>query len=218
MQYVDIDEITATALSVIADASETDRLYFRQWVYLGLKDIGPTTSDVKTAKIKQKDGFIKKPTNATSIIDIALYDLACRELRYKFQGKGRRIHERRSKNWSNDSFEPLDLSEEGSFFVVGTRGQELVDYAEMTYFSLPLDTSGLPKIPAHYILALVQFIRYMYSQRVNDGRLSVNNEYSRWLQLRVEARGRNKMPTELEAKQIGKEWVTMINKFRINTF
>lgn len=212
--YIPLNEVTAEAMSILKSADSTDRLLARQWAYRALQKIGPFRGAVTNCKIDAKALSIKKPDDFQHpAIDLALYDHKGHEIPFIFKGRGKRVHDK------DNSLRPnmVHVSEDEYFFHLSSDA-DLVSYAKLRYFSIPKDSEGQLLIPEDYVLAIVFFIRYMYSMRQNDNQSEIEANQVRWFRERREARGRAKMPSMLEAEHIAKSWMSVINTFNYDNF
>src|SRR6185295_5537488 len=131
--FVPVNQVIATAMSVLEGADTIDRAYFKEWVYLGLLEIGPNLVWYDEA-ILYPDGFtLKKPEGFKEAIDLALYDVNHAEIRYAYRGLGTRAHA--SDNGLINSAQyfpslgaPVDLSEDTYYFQLGSNSTQ-VSYA-----------------------------------------------------------------------------------------
>jgi hypothetical protein len=215
-KFVPLNQVTAEAASIIKGSTEKDRLLFKQWVYRGLREIGPGKQNIDVCTLYPVDLSFKKPEDCASIIDVALFSSTGEELKYTYRFGKSRIH--RSRNsYINDGVYSLsvdalvDVSEDDFYIHMGSNGNT-VDKAVVRYFKFPIDEEGMPKIPEDQVFALMLFIRYMWAMRDNDNRSEIEQNYNMWLRERDRAKSRNKMPSMLEGKQIAKNWMSLIDK------
>jgi hypothetical protein len=108
----------------------------------------------------------------------------------------------------------IQVSEDDSYFNV----EEFTDetptgvYLVARYYAYPTDSNGYPKIPETHTLALMMYIRWMWSMRENKslGEIQIAREV--WLREMGAARGRMHTPTQLEFKETARTINSMIQK------
>lgn len=216
-----LEEVVDTATLICKGATDEDRLIFRQWAWLGLMQIGPTTHWVKTCRIDAKNLSIRKPKDYASKIAVALYDSSDQELRYEFFGEGARVHTDRQTVHSSTSQEQvtglITLSEDSYYFHLGTFGDR-VSYAQIRYLALPVDSNGLIMIPEDNILAVTMFIRWHWAMRQRENQAEIELARDTWFKEKDRIYGDNKMPSYFDAKEFGKKWLSLINGYKPDRF
>lgn len=206
-RFLTVDEVVANAMTFIKDATDANRLIMKQWVYLGMREIGPSLSDIETCSVLPTDLSIRKPDNFLHAKGLALYNSIGQELSFRYKGAGKRIH----TGNTNDSVRPIDVSEDDHYFHLGTNG-DAVATALIKYYGLPLTFDGQIKIPEHATLPLVMFIRFSMSLWNNTNRSEIDQNRTIWESERRKARGRQKMPSMLAGEAIAETWNSMILK------
>lgn len=219
--FVPVDQVVATAMSLVEVADTIDRAYMKEWVYLGLNDIGPNVSWFKEASLIPTGLQMRKPTDLYSTVDITLYDANNCELKATYRGLGTRSH------FSDNSLinqgvyapalgAPVDLSEDAYYFNLGSNGTAVAQ-AKIKYMAHPVDEDGNLMIPENLVLPLSYFVVYMYSIRKSNLQgQQVNNQ--KWIAARNEARGANNTPTMLVGTELARSWNSMIQKQRFKLF
>lgn len=221
--FVPVDSVIALATSVIENSDSMDRAFFKDWVYLGLKEIGPSTHWYGEATLYPVDGLLEKPKDMHSAIDLALYDASGKELKYTYRGLGTRIHESDREILNTGIYAPvlgapIDLSEDVYYFHLGSsQGAQQVAYANLKYWKFPVDENGDLLVPDEDQMALVQFLRYMWYMRKDD-KQGISMSHPVWIRARNEARGAHKIPTQLQGTQIARSFSSMIQKMRFKQF
>lgn len=219
--FVPIEQVIATAASVMEGADTVDRAYFKEWIYIGLTELGPNTAWYDEAIVYPIDLDIRKPENIYSVIDIALYDVNMKELNYALRGKGSRIHLSdnsliNSAMYGPSLGAPIDLSEDSYYFHLGTNGAAVAS-AKIKYWRYPVDDNGDLLIPEQDVLPLTIFCKYMYYMRKDD-KVGMGQFHNLWIAARNEARGAHKIPSELEGTELARSWNSMIQKMRFKKF
>lgn len=219
--FKSVDEIIALALSVTEEADSIDRAYMKDWVYEGLKQIGPNIAWYAEATIYPTELQLEKPKDLYSAIDIALYDSNGSELRYVLRGKGRRTHVSDNSiidrgEYAPDVGAPIDLSEDAYYFNLGSNGTG-VAYAVLKYWKFPVDSNGDLLIPEEDSMALVLFCKYLYYMRKDD-KVGIGQFKNMWIAARNEARAAHNTPSMLEGTEIARSWNSMIQKMRFKKF
>ena len=221
--FVPVDNVVAIAMSMNEQADTIDRAFLRDWIYLGLQEIGPNTAWYDEATLYPTDYSLRKPDNMHSAIDIALYDSDGGELSYVFRGLGTRIHESDSPLTNTGDYAPglgapIDLSEDAYYFHLGSNGMEsMVASAVLKYWKFPVDEHGDLMVPDSDVLALAKFVAYMMYFRKGD-KQGIQLTHPIWTAARNEARGAHKIPSQLEGKEIMRTFNSMIQKQRFKTF
>ena len=219
-QFVSVDETINTALSFIEAADTMDRVIFRQWAYLALRQIGPSKAWVKDATLYPEDYVLRKPDDCYKLIDVALFTEANQELDYAFRGQGTRIHNNRRLlnvvNTTNPITQVIDLSEDAIYLHLGTsvtQASSLVAYAKISYLQLPVDENGQPMIPESQVMAIAMFIvwRWTAKQRENVSESALAKQD--WIEHRNMAKSLNRLPSQLEGTEIARKWMTMLPNF-----
>lgn len=209
--YSTIDEITAEAMSIIPNATTTDRLVARQWAYRALTKIGPFKQSVTNDKIDVCDLSIEKPCDYQEAIDLVLYDTNDKEVNYVYRGRGKGVHSKQE----NENL--IHLSEDAYHWHLSSDAEH-VKYCLVRYWNLPIDKDGSLLIPEDYTLAIIYFIRFMHSLKRNENQSEIQQNRDMWLRERREARGKNKMPSMLEGEQIMKSWMSMLTTYQFDKF
>jgi len=221
--FVPVDNVIALAMSISEGSDTIDRAFMKDWVYLGLQEIGANASWFEEATIYPVDYALRKPDNMHSAIDIALYDSAGSELKYVLRGKGHRIHESDNSLINNETYAPvlgapIDLSEDAYYFHVGNNATgALVDHANLKYWKYPVDEHGDLMIPEQDVLTLTKFVKYMLYFRKDD-KQGIRLTHPIWTAARNEARGAHNTPSMLEGTEIARTFQSMIQKQRFKQF
>lgn len=219
--FVPVDQVIATAMSILEGADTVDRAYFKEWVYLGLTELGPNTAWYDEAVVYPVELALKKPDNIYSIIDVALYDVNKNELVYTYRGKGSRIHASDSVALNSGEYAPslgapIDLSEDSYYFHLGSNGASVAS-ALIKYWKFPVDENGDLLIPEQDVFTLALFCRYMFSMRKDD-KVGIGQFHNLWIAARNEARAAHRTPSMLEGTEIARSWNSMIQKLRFRLF
>lgn len=214
--FLSIDEVVANASSIIKGADINDQNLFRQWAWLGERQIGFGGLNEETADIPVSDLSIKKPVDYAAPIDIALYtsedEGPYTELLWQYHGGKRRIHAKPSTK------RYVDLSEDPYFFNLSSDYGNSVVKAKLRYYAYPIDSKGYPAFPEIHLFAIMMFVRYMWAIRENNSRSEIAEAKEHWEQAKVIARNRTKMPHMLKGQQIMRDWRSMIDKANYRRF
>jgi len=220
--FVSVKQVAATAKSIIEDADIMDRAYFDEWIWLGLKELGPNTAWVSPpTTIYPNNLELQKPKDMYSPISIGLFNSGGQELRYTYRGIGTRVHDSGNNNidagiYAPEFGAPIDLSEDAYYFHLGTNGGS-VSYAKIVYWKYPVDEVGNLLIPEDDVLPLAFFVKYMWYCRKDD-KAGMGQWNNKWIAARNEARGSHKIPSELQGTEIARTFNSMIQKMRFKTF
>lgn len=211
-RFISIDEVVDNAKTIILDADDKSHLLMRQWVYLGVKQIGVSLDNIEVCTLNAHDGSFRKPDNFLIVDDIALYDDSDNEYQMNYRGPGTRIH----KATEPLTPAPIDLSEDDYYFHMGSSGCEYVTKAVIRYYALPLDEYGDVKIAERYLLALMFFLKFMWDTRQNNA----TREESKinWTQNLLKQKALNRAPSPLAAEYTARKLNSMINKIMYRSF
>jgi hypothetical protein len=219
--FAPVDRVIALAMSTLEGADTIDRAYFKEWVYEGMKQLGPSMAWYNEAILYPTELAFRKPTDMYSLIDVALFDSADTELRFSYRGLGSRIHESDNSLLNSDTYAPtmgapIDLSEDGYYLHLGSNGG-LVAYAKVKYWKFPVDENNELIVPEDDVFCLALFCRYCFYMRKDDKMGAAQGKNS-WLASRNERIGARNMPTILEGTEIARTWNSMIKKIRFKKF
>jgi hypothetical protein len=227
MNYITIDTLIARAQTTIATSDPMDRNIWREWVWMGLQDLGLSDEDVKTVVLYPKNGLAKKPEDMRSMIDLSLYDSSGNQLTHKFHTGGKRIYEDQrlydaygitTGGIVNEI--PVDVSEDRWNIVLGTNGDHVYSII-LRYFSYPIDPeNGLPLIREDETMALLYFIRFMWAMRKDDNRSEIAEKQRMWYMEsdRVKARKKMESLSPEKAKAIMRNWMRMIPSYNMQQY
>ena len=222
-KYISIDALIAEASSTIKNFTEQESQLARQWAYTALRSIGLSKLDIKVSdQLTLTDWSVTKPVDLASTIDIALFDSAGQEIVTKYkgfanheiEGSEARIHQD-ARMWRG----AIQISEDDTYFNV----EEFADdspteaYIVVKYYGYPVDLDGYPKIPETHTVAIMMYIRWMWSmrERTNLGEQQIAREV--WLRERAAAYGRMKTPSQIEGLEIARGINSMIQKTVVRT-
>lgn len=220
MEYLNIDEVTAASMAVIEEATAEERNLFRAWIVECMRDIGPNSSWYKRCSLTPKNLSLKKPSDHTATVDLALFDRSNNELQYNFiPNVSGRIHPDRFALYDNLSTDTrtnrIDVSEDAYYYHLGSNG-ELVNSALIGYLAMPVDRDGMPLIPENQLTAYKMFCRWNYAMRKNNNQSFIDQSYSIWLRERDRAKGRGKMPDPLRGIQAFKKYLSLYSTPKFN--
>jgi len=219
--FVPVDQVIATAKSIMEGADSIDRAFIKEWVALGLQEIGPNLAWFGDATLYPADNSLRKPTDMQQALDLALYDSQGAELRYVLRGKGERIHAsdnslRNDGTYAPGFGAPIDLSEDQYYYNIGSQGAA-VAYAKLKYFRFPTDENGDIMVPESDVFALATFIKYMWYWRKDD-KQGIALMHPIWISRRNEAGANHNIPSQLDAAEIARAFNSMIQKQRFKQF
>lgn len=223
MNYVTLDETVALARTTIATADEFDEVLMRQWVWEGLQDVGISEDSIEVCTLKPKNLIARKPENCRSLIDIALYDVNGNYFQHAFRSGKKRIYPNTNlpliiENSTGYCIGPVvDVSDDRDSIILGTNGADVASIM-VRYFSYPIDKNGLPMIREDEKMALVYFVRFMWSLRKNDNRSEIEQNRSMWMLESDRARARKKQITNEQVKTIVKRWMSLIPSTNFTRF
>lgn len=219
--FVSADEVIAIANSINEDSDHIDRAYYIEWIWLGIKELGPTMFWYNEATVYPVEFTLQKPKDLYSTIDIGLFDSSGNEISYAFRGKGTRAHASDNTYINNGMYEPafgapVDLSEDAYYFHLGSNS-DAVSYARIKYWKYPLNEAGDILIPESYVFPLALFCKYCYYMRKDD-KTGMGMMHNRWIAARNETQAANNTPSVVEGTEIARSWNSMIKKIRFKKF
>lgn len=217
-----MDQCTAFAVASIATATNEDRLLFKNFVYQAYIDIGPNKSWLHECVVPVEDLSIKKPSDLSTLVDMALYNANDCEVPYTFHPSATtRIHVDRflihSAVTQQRILTRIDVAEDAWYFNLGSNGS-IVSYAKLRYLALPTDKNGDLLIPDYYQMAMMLFCRWMWSMRKNDNRSEIDQNRTYYQVERDKVKGKNKMPSPVEARAIQAAWMSLFNNGSNNKY
>jgi hypothetical protein len=220
--FVPVDQVIATGASIIEAADTVDRAYFKEWVYLGLLELGPSAAWYDEATLYPVDMALEKPKNMYNAIDLALYNASQQELLFAYRGKGKqRIHVSDNSltnagTYSPELGAPIDLSEDTYYYHLGTNGGS-VSYAILRYWKFPTDENGDLMVPEQDVFTLSLFLKYMFCMRKDD-KVGIGQFHNLWIAARNEGRTAHKIPSGISMDEAARSWNSMIQKMRFKRF
>jgi len=218
-RQLNINEVTSSVMNVVGEATNEDRLMFKQWVAECMQELGPSSIQLKKVEIEPVDLSFRKPEDLTATVDLALYDVNGNELFYNFIANSPgRIHvDRFAVNasliigTSVATFAKVDLSEDVYYFHLGSNGSN-VSKMLLSYMAMPVDRQGFPLIPESNLTAYKMFCRWMWALRQNSNQSFIAQAYDMWLREKDRARGRNKMVDPMRAEQFFKKYMSLVSR------
>lgn len=218
MNYVSIDTVIARAQTTIPQADTMDKNIWREWVWMGLQDLGISDEDVKSVVLYPHEGIAKKPTDMRVMLDLNLYDSAGNQLSHRFRTGGYRLYD--DTRIQTIIPIPVDVSEDRWNIILGTNGNDVAKIV-IRYFSYPIDPeTNLPLIREDETMALMYFIRFMWAMRKDDNRSEIAEKQRMWYMESDRIRARKKMEslTPEKAKTIMKSWMRLIPDFNMERY
>lgn len=220
-RFATLDEATALAMTYTPSASTEDRLLFRTWVWEALKQIGPTSHWVKVAELVPKNGSFKKPDDMASAISIGLY-AGTEEVKYNYEPEaGGRVHVDRFQIHDNlvdnQVVGRVDLTDDAYYYHLGDNGS-MVTKMMIRYYALPVDRNGELLIPEDNLFAVAMFCKWSWTMRKGDNQSEQLNARDTWYRELGSIKGKNKMPSMHRAAEFFKNYASLLNSYRPNTF
>lgn len=218
MNYISIDTVIARAQTTIPQSDTMDRNIWREWVWMGLQDLGISDEDVKSVVLNPHQGLAKKPADMRVMLDLNLYDAAGNQKPHRFRTGGYRLYDDTRIQTITEI--PVDVSEDRWNIILGTNGDDVTKIV-IRYFSYPIDPeTNLPLIREDETMALVYFIRFMWAMRKDDNRSEIAEKQRMWYMESDRIRARKKMEslTPEKAKTIMKNWMRLIPDFNMERY
>lgn len=204
--YITLDEVVDNAATTLRGSDNFDRNLMRQWAAIGERQIGFHLGAVKNCKIDVVDLSIKKPMDYVNkgLDEMGIFTSDGKEIRYTYRGYGKPVLPKRNAREFT-----VEVTEDAHYWHLDSTAEGAA-YAHIRYYGFPTDEDGMPLIPAHHLLALMYFCRYMYGLR-NPDMADPNAEQQRWTIEAAKARNKNKIPSRIELREIAKDWMHMLN-------
>lgn len=215
--FVTMDQVVANSATLIQDTDPKNRNIFKQWTYLAERQLGFSGEHVAAKKIYIDNLTIKKPLEYAVGIDLAIFDASDQEYKYHFRGWNKRIHNESSLVYAGTnsslsaSVYEIGISEDPFYFYLDSTGSN-ISYANLKYYSYPIDERGDMLIPEHHLYAIMQFNYWMWQKRKGDNQAAIGMAKDDWKSARVEAKANNKIPSMLEGRDIARMHNSMIDK------
>lgn len=215
-RFIDVRAVVENAMISLDDTNSRDRVIFRQWAYIAMREIGFSKVNIVEKCVPICNLSFEKPCDLVSTIEVSLKDSSGFSIRYTYlPNKGLLpVDDALVSSYTNRIF----MSEDADFYYLSSNANDIVE-AQIKYYALPLNDEGFPLIPEVHLLAIMSFIEFMYIKRKRaSAPRSVSGQdmaefKDAWTRERGKARGRNKMPSIHEAQHVFKNWCTLINRF-----
>lgn len=208
--YLNADEVVANALTIIPEATQKDKNIFKQWVFLAERQIGSSPVSVKNeTNIVAHNFRLGKPIDCVKSMQLALFDKNDNEVKYRHHGRGMQVADR--DILEGDNRDVIVMETDDAFYLSSNATN--VTNANLRYYGFPIDENDNLKIPEIHVLAIMSFIKYMMAMKSSERRLDIKDYYGIWEAEKRAARARTMMPSELEARDISKRFMSMIDYF-----
>ena len=208
--FLTVDQVLSSVLTVAPEASQKDKNIFKHWIFLAERQIGSSIVSRKNAvDLVVSDFSFAKPFDCIRVENLALFDSAGKEVRFKYYGRGQQMSDRNLD--SSDVTKQVIVREDDGFMYLSSNGSNVVK-ANIRYTGFPTDENENLKIPEIHLLAIMSFVRYMLAMRDKEQRLQIREFANIWEKEKREARARTAMPSELEAEFIARRFSSMIDK------
>jgi hypothetical protein len=209
LTFITADEAVSQAMLSLGSEDTRDRLIFKEWIYRAERQIGYNALSLKTACVDVNDFTFDKPCDMAQVIDIELYDSSgTLSTAYEFRGSGFFPSE-------NSLSRNVVMKESDFEFVISSNATN-VSRAEIKYYAFPIDEDKNILIPEIHLEAVIAFCEFMYIKRERNlhrdeiPMSEVQYNEDRWHRMKADAKGKTKMPSILNAKDIMKRWMTLV--------
>lgn len=210
-RFLEVDEVVANASTFIKGMSDELALIMRQWVWMAMRDIGPSYDLIETAEININDNSAAKPLDLTgNIIDMAVYEENGEQIPHRYNYSGSKIHKGRERN-------KIDVYEDPNY-IHFSDFEKTPSYVKIKYFKMPLDDCNEPLVPESHLNAIVAYLKFSYYFREGNDFGMIGMSKNHWEQERLKIRAKNKSVAGERAKQMVKEWMSIIPNPRYNRF
>jgi hypothetical protein len=181
LNYVPFEEVVSEAISVVGSGQDTELLksLSRQWIWRFLQEQPVTEDQIRVCKIYPKNLILPKPDDLRKHLEIAFYDDSDNFIPAVYHSGKKRIYPdlrvfptATATTNTQPCPVPVDYSQDQFAFYLGSNGTD-VAYAQVRYYSYPLDSDGMPLISQDEILGCIYFVRFMASLRKNDNRSEI---------------------------------------------
>jgi len=206
MKYLTVENIVANAYTLCDGATDADQLFMRQWAFIGNRELGLSKDNVQNEKIYATDLAIAKPENLLSTDELTLYTINDDIIGSRYIGYGQRT---KAKDELRQRY--VTITEDDTHFHLSSDAKDSVNYALIRYYGIPVDKEGMPMILERKRYALMLFIRYMWSLRVNRNQSEVAQNEMSWLKEAKKQRAKNKMPSIQEANSMMRWYMSLIS-------
>jgi len=227
--FISLDEVVATASTIVKDADSKFKLLCRQWVAsLALPELGISDDDVRVVELIPINYTVLKPKDFRALIDVNVFDSNGCQLQHKFRAGGKRIYRddrlrpvaTTSQQTLNDRI-PVDISMDTTSFHLGTNADQVFSIV-VRYYSYPVDDeTGLPLIRQEEALACVYFCRFMWSARNNDNRSEIEQNRQWWMLEADRVKAKKKMASltpEHMKRIVNSVWMRNIPSFQFSQY
>lgn len=219
--FVTVDEVVANASTILPENKVSPRLrnLMRQWVYLGEKQLGFSGVHEKAiGDLPVTNLTISKPSDYALGIDMALFDSSGNEYLWHYRGNSERIHLAGSFIYNpsglqtsyNSSKNKVGVAETPYAFKLDSYGENIAT-ANLRYYSYPIDDNQEMLIPEHHMFALMMFISFMFWTKEGE-KGSMDRFSDLWDRHKKIAKTANKMPSELEGRDLARHHNSLIDK------
>jgi hypothetical protein len=217
-RFLDIEEVVATASTVIPGMTDEEKLLARQWSWMAIRKIGPSSDHIKTIDIDIYDKSIEIPSDCISIIDLAIYDSHGNDIKYRYnKGGSLRTHKKDLIGnqliniYQDDKFIHISDDASGSGLIPAS--------ARVKYYAFPLDDCNQPLIAEVHLFPVMMFIRWMWSIRNRPtSTYETSSAANDWRQALDVAKANNKTVSVLQAKEIARTWSSLIPNTNFNKY
>jgi len=218
---ITMEEVVANAATIVQAEDREARNLFRQWAYLGARQLLHNKGDIEVDEITPAAGLIAKPKYFVKGKGLALYDSDGGELYWRFNPYTKeRIHDTNIyvENRNKGSYPIVTVTEQSDAYALDSYYGDSVALAKLRYYKLPIDANtDEPFFYSNQLLALMFFIQWMWYTRNRD-LAAAGAAKADWMVEQHKVKIDNKIPDEMEAQEIAKTWNSMIQKKFYNTF
>ncbi len=214
-RFLDVREVVENAMWSLDNTNSRDRVVFRQWAYVAMRQIGFSFLNIKEECVPVCGLSFEKPCDLVSTIEISLVDNIGSPVKYRYISNRGLLPIDESFNVHPNS--TVIMSEDANYYYLSSNASTVVQ-AQLKYYGLPINEEGMPLIPEIHLLAVMSFIEFMFikRKRASTPKLISGQDMSEfrdiWQRELMKAKGKNKMPSIHQSKHILKDWMTLINK------
>tara|TARA_R110000850_G_scaffold211684_1_gene337516 strand:- start:109 stop:819 length:711 start_codon:yes stop_codon:yes gene_type:complete len=212
-----VEEVVAELFSRLDITDTRDEAVFYNWVYSAVRELGSNSLDITSECVEITDLCIAKPCDYGGLVDLALLK-GSRSMPFVFTNTGSSSDRGDFEDIGESNLGSIYVSEDDTRFNLSSNAK--LDYAEITYYALPINKEGLPIIREIVKEAVISFCEYQWVKRERRrspkliGMNDVDYYNREWKLAKGTAKGRQKMVNPVQAETILRNWMTLLPKFK----
>jgi hypothetical protein len=204
-----IEEVLAEIRFDSDNEDGRDNLVFRQWVFRALRNIGYAKNQRKMSELIPVEDFgFPAPCDMAEPLQVNLLDAVGCSLLFNYAGGGEFTGMPGCQITLNEQ------EESGTFALSSNAGE--IAFAEIDYWAMPVDSSGMPLTPEIFLEAVLAFVEWRWTKRQKKRKpkeisnADVATAKADWIVLAQQAHGRSKLPPQMEAERLSRGNISRI--------